>query len=139
MIFKLYDCEVGIKLEGLSYVFDHVASVTIQDPEKNKLTRGANSTDKQGLAYKEGLKEPKMWTMPIMNMSPELKAVLDDAFENQKRCEVYAISRSNGSSKMARSALLANRPQQLTLDDTAESMQVSLEFESFDMSEVHKA
>jgi hypothetical protein len=72
-------------------------------------------------------------------MSAALKAVLDDCFENQTRCDVYAIDRTDGSSKMAKNALLSNRPQQLALDDTAESMNVSLEFETFDSSENHKS
>lgn len=139
MIFKLYDCDLGIKIDGVSYSFEHVQEVQIEDPERNKLTRGANAGNKIGLAYKEGLKEPKRWTIPIMGMSPELKEVLDGAYDNQTRLEVYCISRSDGSSKMARNALLSNRPQQLVLDDSPESMNVSLEFETFDSSEVHKS
>lgn len=139
MIFKMYDCDFGIKINGTKYDFDDVAEVQIEDPERNKLTRGANAKNKVGLSYKEGLKEPKRWTIPIMNMSAALKGVLDSAFENQTRLEVFCISRSDGSSKMARNAILSNRPQQLTIDDTAESMNVSLEFETFDSSEVHKS
>lgn len=139
MIFKIYDCDFGIKLNGTSYDFDHVAELQIEDPERNKLTRGSNAKNKIGLTYKEGLKEPKRWTIPILEMSAELKGVLDSAFENQTRVEVYCISRADGSSKMARNAILSNRPQQLAIDETAESMNVSLEFETFDSSEVHKS
>ena len=139
MIFKLYDCEVGIKVSGVSYAFPHVDSVTIEDPERNKLTRGANAGNKVGLSYKEGIKEPKRWTIPFMEMSADLKLVLDGVFEAQTRIEVYAISRVDGSSKMAKNAVLSNRPQQLTLDESPESMQVSLEFETFDSTETHKS
>lgn len=139
MIFKLYDCDVGIKVDGVAYEFDHVAQVVIEDPERNRLTRGNNATNKDGLAYKDGLKDPKRWTMPVMALTAPLVELLNICFVEQKRLEVFAISRKDGSSKMAKKAILSNRPQQLTLDDTAESMQVSLEFESFDLSEVHKA
>lgn len=139
MIFKLYDCDVGIKVEGTSYDFEHVDNVTIQSTLRNKLTRGANAKNKVGLTYREGIKEPDLWTIPILAMSIDLKQVLDEAFENQTRLEVYCIARSDGSSKMAKNAVLCNKPQQLTLDETAESMQVSLEFETFDSSEVHKS
>lgn len=139
MIFKLYNCDVGIKVSGVSYNFTHVKSVTIEDPEKNKLTRGANAGNKVGLVYKEGLKDPKKWSIPIMQMSAELKAVLDGCFENQTRIEVFAISRDDGSSKSAANAILSNRPQQLTLDDSPDSMDVMLEFETFDSDEVHKS
>lgn len=139
MIFKLYDCDIGIKVSGVSYDFEHVAEVQIEDPERNRLTRGSNAKNKVGLTYKDGLKDPKRVTVPIMNMSAELKAVLDDCFDKQTRIEFYCISRSDGSSKMAKSAVLSNKPQQLTLDETAESMNVSIEIESFDLTETHKS
>lgn len=138
-MFKIYDCDFGIKVNGVSYDFEHVAQVTIEDPERNRLTRGNNAKNTVGLTYKDGLKDPKRWTIPILNMSAALKAVLDDCFKNQTRLDVFCISRSDGSSKMAKNAVLSNRPQQLTLDDTAESMQVSLEFETFDSSEIIKS
>lgn len=139
MIFKLYDCDVGIKVDGVSYDFEHVASVTIEDPERNRLTRGNNAKNKTGLAYKDGLKDPKRFSIPIMDMSLELKELFDSCFDDQTRVDVYIISRKDGSSKFGKNALLSNKPQQLTLDDTAESMQVLLEFETFDSSEVHRA
>lgn len=139
MIFKIYDCDFGIKINGQTYDFEHVSELQIEDPEMNKLTRGSNAGDSIGLTYKEGLREPKRWTIPIMNMSPALKGVLDSAFDKQTRLEVYCISRNDGSSKMARSAILVNKPQQLAIDDTAESMNVSLQFETYDSSEVHKS
>ena len=139
MIFKLYECDVGIKVGGVAYEVPNVVEVQIEDPERTRLTRGNNPNNKVGITFKDGIRDPKKWTMPFMNMSADLKGVLDSAFVDQTRLEVYAISRKDGSSKMAKNAVLSNRPQQLTLDDSAESMQVSLEFESFDLSEVHKA
>lgn len=139
MIFKIYNCDFGVKIGGVDYQFDHVSQVTIEDPERNRLTRGANASNKTGLVYKDGLKDPKRWTIPILAMSPELKAKLDECYDQQTRVDVYCIDRGDGSSKMGKNAILSNRPQQLTIEDTAESMQVSLEFETFDSSEVHKS
>lgn len=136
--FKLYECDVGIKVGGVNYAFTHVNEVTIEDPENNKLTRGSNAGNKEGIAYKEGLREPKRISTTIMGMDSDLKTVLDNCFKNQTRCEFYAISRSTGASKMARNAVLCQIPQQLTLDDTPDSMNVTLMFESFDLSEVFK-
>lgn len=138
MIFKIYNCDFGIKVNGVPYDFEDVAELQVEDPERNKLTRGANAKNKKGLAYREGMKDPKRWTLPILNMSAALKEVLDDAFEEQTRLEVYCIDRLNGSSKMAKEAILCNRPQQLTLNDSPDSMNVSLEFETFNSSETHK-
>ncbi len=139
MIFKIYNCDFGVKVAGVSYDFEHVNSVTIEDPEKNRLTRGANAGNTTGLAYKEGLKEPKKWTVPILSMSAALKLVLDECFTAQTRVDVYCIDRNDGSSKMAKNAILCNKPQQLTVDEGAESMEVSLEFETYDSSETHKS
>ncbi len=139
MIFKIYNCDFGVKVNGTSYDFTDVAELQIEDPEKNKLTRGGNAKNKQGLAYKEGVKDPKKWTIPILNMSANLKSVLDSCFDEQTRLEVYAIDRGDGSSKIAKQAILCNKPQQLKLDDSPDSMHVALEFETFDSSEVHKS
>lgn len=137
-MFKIYNCDFGVKVNGVSYDFEHVAELSIDDPERNRLTRGSNAKTKIGLTYKDGLKDPKKWTIPILNMSAALKEVLDGCYDNQTRLDVYAIDRTNGSSKMGRNAVLSNRPQQLKLDESPESMQVSLEFEMFDSSEVLK-
>lgn len=139
MIFKIYNCDFGIKVDGVSYDFEHVAELQIEDPERNQLTRGGNAKNKTGLVYKDGLKDPKRWTIPILNMSADLKALFDSCFDDQTRVDVYCIDRTDGSSKMAKNAILSNRPQQLTLDDTAESMNVSLEFVTFDSAETHKS
>lgn len=139
MIFKIYDCDFGIKLNGVSYDFTHVQNLQIEDPESTKLVRGANAGNKLGLIYKEGIKEPKKITVTIAGMSAELKAVLDQAYADQTRLDVYAISRTDGSSKMAKNSVLSQQPQQLTLDDTPDSLNVGLAFESFDLTEMHKS
>jgi hypothetical protein len=139
MIFKIYDCDFGIKYNGVNYDFEHVNELTIEDPENTKLTRGANSANKSGLVYREGMKEPKRWTVTIMNMSSELKGVLDAVYEQRARLDAYCISRVDGSSKMAKDAILCQQPQQLSIVDGPDSMNVQLIFETFDSSEVHKS
>jgi hypothetical protein len=138
MIFKIYDSDFGIKYNGVNYDFTHVTGLQIEDPENTRLTRGANASNKLGLIYKEGIKEPKKWTVTIIDMSIELKAALDGAYEARDRLDVYCISRIDGSSKMGKNAILCQQPQQLTIDDGVESMNVALVFETFDSSEVHK-
>lgn len=136
MSFKLYDCEVGIKTaSGVNYEFDNVDEVTFEDPEFNRLTRGTNGKDKTGIVYKEGSKEPARATCPILGMSIALKAVLDEGFKKQQRFTFYAISKTTGSSKMLKEAILCQKPQQLTIGESAESLNVILTFESFDSVE----
>jgi len=139
MIFKIYDCDFGIKYNGVNYDFTHVDNLQIEDPENTKLVRGANAGNKLGLIYKEGIKDPKKITVTIIQMSIELKAVLDQAYENKDRLDVYCISRVDGSSKIAKNAVLCQMPQQLQVDQSAESLSVALAFESFDLTEVHKS
>jgi hypothetical protein len=139
MIFKIYNSDLGIKINGQDYQFTHVEGMAIENPEQNRLIRGANASNKVGLSYKEGIREPKRLTVTIIGMSPELKAVLDSAYQNQTRLEAYCIDRLDGSSKIARNAVLSQEPMQLAVDETAESMNVALVFESFDLSEVHKS
>lgn len=139
MIFKIYDSDFGIKYKGVNYDFDHVTQLTIEDPESTKLIRGANASNKVGLVYKEGVKDPKKWSVTIIGMSQELKAVLDGAYEANDRLDVYCISRKDGSSKMGRDAVLSSQPQQLTIDDSPDSLNVTLVFETFNSTEVHKS
>ena len=138
-LFKLYDCEVGFTIRGVNYQLDHVDSVTVEDPETNELVRGANAGNKIGLVYKQGLKEPKTMTTAAMSLPMELHNLLKDVFTTQERFDFYCISRVDGSSKMARNAILASSPKQLTLDDSPESLHVSLMVKSYDVDEVHKS
>ncbi len=92
-----------------------------------------------GIAVCEGIKEPKRMTVTILGMSLELKTVLDAAYNSKDRLDVFCVSRVDGSSKMAKNAVLSTQPQQLTVDESPESMNVALIFETFDMTEVHKA
>lgn len=139
MIFKIYNCDFGIKVNGVAYDFTNVAELQIEDNEKNRLTRGANAQDEVGLVYKEGMKEAKKWTLPILAMTPDLKTLLDSCFDNQSRVDVYCVDRTDGSAKMAKQSVLCNRPQQLKLDDSPDSMNVQLEFETFNSNENHKS
>ena len=139
MIFKLYECDLGVKINGVSYDFPHIQDLTIENPEKTKLVRGSNGTNKEGLIYKEGLKDPKVITVNIMGMNIDLKTVLDSAYDNQTRVDVYVVNRKDGSSKIARNAVLSSQPMQLKLDEGADSLNVALVFESYDYSEVHKS
>lgn len=138
MTFKIYDCDFGFKMGGVEYVFTDVTEITIEDPERNKLTRGANGENKIGLSYKEGTREPKRWTVGIMNMSIAIKTALDNAYDKQTRLDVFAVARSDGSSKWAKNAVLSNRAQQLSLTDSPDSLNVSLEFETFESIETMK-
>lgn len=136
--FKIYETEFGVKINGVSYGFDHVNSFVVDDPTVTRLLRGANASNKVGVPYNEGSKDPSRVTVSIIDMSLELKAVLDLAHKNKTRIDVWGIDSNNGNSKIAKQAILCTKPQQLSIDDSPESMDVVLLFDSFDVEEVFK-
>lgn len=138
-IFKMYDCDFSLTIRGKAYTFTEVEELQIDDPERTKLVRGGNASNKMGLAYKEGLKEPKTITLTVIGMPAELHDLLKDVYDKKERVDCNCISRVDGSSKIAKNAVLAQSPKQLTLNDGAESMNTALMFESFDVAEVHKS
>lgn len=137
---KLYDCDVGFKYNGIDYEFNHVVSIAIEDSERKRLTRGTNATDTRGLAYKEGMRDPKRWTLTIMNLTPEQVQLFEAMYNSEDdRADFYAISRRDGSSAIAKEAILSNRPRQLNFDDSVDTLNVEIEIETFDSSETHKS
>lgn len=139
MIFKLYDCDFGVTVNGVNYDFTHVEDLTIEDPERTRLIRGANASDDIGIDYKEGIKEAKVVTVTVIGLPLELHNLLVDAYENKTRLDCYCISRVDGSSKIAKNAILSQLPVQTNLNDSPESMNVALVFESFKIAEKHKS
>lgn len=138
-IFKIYDCDFGVTLNGVNYDFEHVNNLTIEDPERTRLVRGGNASNKTGLIFKEGIKDAKTITVTLIGISMDLHNLLKTAYNEKTRLDCYVVSRVDGSSKIAKNAVLSQEPKQLAIDDSAESMNVSLAFESFDISEVHKS
>lgn len=137
-IFKLYDCDVGLTIRGVNYDLTHVEDVELEDPERTKLIRGSNAGNTLGIVYKEGLKEAKILTMNVIGLDVALHNLLKEVYALRERLDVYVISRSDGSSKISKNAVLSQSPKQLSLNDSPESMNTALVFESFDVEEVHK-
>ena len=137
-IFRMYECDFGFTINGVNYEFDHVENVSIEDPERTRIIRGANAKNTIGLTYREGLKEAKVMKVTVIGMTAATHNLLKDAFKNQTRLEAWAVSRVDGSSKIAKNAVLSQSPKQLTMDDSAQSLNTELIFESFDVDEIHK-
>lgn len=139
MIFKIYDCDFGFTYNGVNYDFEHVEDLTIEDPERTRLTRGANASNKLGLIYKEGIKDAKTLTVTLIGISQALHNLLKNAYFEKERMDFYCISRVDGSSKIGKNAILSQEPMQLTVNESQESMNTALVFESYDVEEVHKS
>lgn len=138
-IFKMYECDFSFTLNDTVYTFSEVENFTIEDPERTRLIRGGNAGNKTGLIYKEGLKEAKTVTVTVIGLPAAVHNLLKRVYSERLRVDVAAVSRADGSSKIAKQAVLSQSPKQLTMDDSAESMNTTLMFESYDVEEVHKS
>lgn len=134
----MYDCDFSFTYNDVVYTFTHVENMTIEDPERTRITRGSNAGNKVGIEYKEGIKEAKTITLTVLGMSAAEHNLLKQIYNARDRVEVSCISRSDGSSKVGKNAILSQSPKQLTMDDSPESMNIALMFESFDVEEVLK-
>ena len=139
MIFKLYDCDFGVTIRGVNYDFVDIDSVTIEDPQTVELTRGANAGNTEGLVYTQGAKEAKTVTLVLPAVPMELMVLLTDVFNKRERLEAYCISRSDGSSRMIKKAVINMKPQQLVIDESEESINISLMLKSFSVTDNHKS
>lgn len=138
-LFRMYDCDFVVVIRGVTYQFTHVENFTMEDPERTRLIRGSNAGNKEGLAYKEGLKEAKTATLTVIGMPADLHSLLKEVYDAKERVDAGAVSRVDGSSKMLKNAVLSQSPKQLSMDDSAESLNTALIFESFDVEETHKS
>ena len=137
--FKMYNCDFVLRYNGTTYEFDHVDSVSIEDPETTSLVRGPNQSNKVGLIFTEGTKDPKTVTMQLIGIDADISALLNGIFEDKARCEFSVIDRTDGSGKIAKEAVISQRPQQLSIDESPESMNVQVIFKTFDLKEAHKS
>lgn len=138
-IFKIYESDFSFTFNNKVYTFTEVENMTIEDNERTRLIRGANASNTTGIAYKEGVKEAKVITLTVIGMPKDVHDLLKKIYDKAERVEVSCISRTDGSSKIAKNAILSQSPKQLSIDEGAESMNTALIFESFDVSEVHKS
>jgi hypothetical protein len=139
MNFKMYDCVFVLTVNGVNYQFVHVNSVGVEPSERKRLSRGANAGNKTGFVYREGVREADVVTVTLPDVSAALYNVLVEAYNDEERVDFSAVSQRDGSSKAAKDAIISQKPQQLTMDESPESADVALILESFDVDEVRKS
>lgn len=139
MTFKIYNSDFGITYNGVNYDFTHVDSLTIDDPERTRLVRGGNAGNKTGLVYKEGIKEAKVITVTLLDIPLDIFNMLKTIYNDTTRVDTYCVDRTDGSSKISKNCVLCQAPKQLLVDETPESMNVALVFETYDHEEVKKS
>lgn len=121
MAIKIYNADFGFMYNGVRYDFDHVDSVTIENPRRTRKTRGANARDKRGLTYVEGNKEPIILTITVLGLGAEMLDLLTAIHAAKDEVTLFIVDRDNGSSQNANYATLSQEPLQLNIDETPES------------------
>ena len=138
MVFKIYDCDFGIKVADVNYDFEHCDSFVIEDPESLKLIRGANAKNKLGLLYTEGSKEAKKITVTLVGITTDMFNLLGGVYKERERVEVYCVDRKSGSNIVAKNAILSQKPRQNNIEESPESMNVTISFETYDLNDSYK-
>lgn len=91
--FKIYNSDFGVTVRGVNYDFEHVDNLTIEDPERTRITRGANAGNKVGIVYKEGVKEAKTLSVTVLGLTKELFELLKSVYDNEERVDAYCVDR----------------------------------------------
>lgn len=139
MIFKIYNCDLGLTINDVNYDFTHIDDLTIDDPEMNNIIRGGNASNKIGIAFKEGIRDPKVLTCTIRGLSMAMHSLIQTCYEEQTRVGFYCIDRGDGSSKVGKNAIIKQMPQQLSVNEGEESMNIIITLATFDLKETHKS
>lgn len=130
---QLWKTENGFIYNGVTYNFDDVDSHVISPQEAKHLTRGANSTNKLGVVYKENSKMPWTVTANIMNVSKDIMEILNKCYENEERIDYFCVDSDTGDNKMARNSLVTKYVTQETVSDGEDTYNIALALESFDV------
>lgn len=128
-----WKADSGFIYNGVTYAFDDIDSSVMSPQEAKHLTRGANSTNKLGLVYKEGSKTPWTITANVMNLSKDIFAILNTCYEKEERIDFFCVDNITGESKMAYNALVTKAVSQETISDGEDTYNVALALESFDV------
>ena len=134
--FILTNCDFGFSYNGKNYDFTkEVDSVVIEDPQFKKLTRGGSGKSKTGLAYSEGAKEAKKITITLCGLPSSYLKLLKSLFESEERIDSYCVDRKSGITRNFNNSLISQEPRQLAIQEGAESLNVILILETFDIVE----
>nr|DAS78836.1 MAG TPA: hypothetical protein [Caudoviricetes sp.] len=123
----------GFIYNGTTYYFDDIDSSVVSPQEAKHLTRGANSTNKVGLVYKEGSKTPWTITANVMNLSKEVMEILNKCYDEETRIDFFCVDSNTGENKMAYNSLVTKWVSQETISDGEDTYNVALALESFDV------
>lgn len=134
--FILTNCDFGSSYNGTNYDFTkEVDSVVIEDPQMKKLTRGGSGKSKTGIAYSEGMKDARKVTITLVGLPASYLKLLKSLFESEERIDSYCVDRKTGITRSFNNSLISQEPKQLAIQEGAESLNILLILETFDIVE----
>ena len=132
MAIQLWASKNGVRINGQNYEFTDCDSVTINDPRRVHLTRGANSTNKRGFPYMENAKQATTINFATVALGGELVELLNKCYENRTRIGAYAVDTATGESITTDAAILTHKVQQTTVAEGEETYNYDVELECYD-------
>uniref|UniRef100_A0AAU8AUZ1 Tail tube protein n=1 Tax=Dulem virus 29 TaxID=3145747 RepID=A0AAU8AUZ1_9CAUD len=133
MAIQLWRSKNGVNINSQNYDFEHVDRVSVDDPVRKHLTRGANSKSKTGLPYLENSKQAKTINMEVLDLSKEMRDMLNNCYENEDRIGVYCVDTATGESYNGNNCLVTGLVWQPVVSSEEETYNVTLSFETYDL------
>jgi hypothetical protein len=135
MLFQISNGDAGFTLNLQKYDFKDVDNITYTFSKKNNLTRGASGTNRIGIPIKEGLKDPDMCDIKIVDCSVVVYNLLLSCFENQTRINVFFIDKKTGEGYTFKNSVITDKPRQGEIAEGIDAIHFMLKVKSFDVRE----
>ncbi|MDR3112934.1 MAG: hypothetical protein LBU09_00980 [Endomicrobium sp.] len=128
---------VEIMLTGKKYDFIGFHSATITDPRATHITRGADSLDKSGIEYSEGITQP-ITVECTVRTTQNFYELFKTIYDTKARVNVYIVDRTDGRIKAFKNSILQKQPFQTDISESEDSLNVSFVFETFNFNADYK-
>ena len=135
-MFQLSNIEAGITIGAVKYDFSaNFTSTNAEQSQMNHLTRGGSGKSKVGLIYTEGNASPDVATTVLSGADASVLIALQNAFKNRTRIDLYIIDPVSNWKRFYKNAVIQKMPRQLAIAEGADSMNIEVIVESFDVDE----
>jgi len=132
-MFQISQGDAGFSYNGSNYNFADFDTIDYTFASKNRLTRGANGTNKVGISYKEGLKTHDVAEVKVVDCSVAIYNLLRTIQEKGDRISFWFIDRETGEGFTYNNATIRDKPLQTSIGETEDSLSFMFAVESFDL------
>lgn len=131
---RIWNTQGGVVINGTDYKFDDFDSVAFTYGRVKHIMRGANATNKYGIDTEEGMKTPDTASVTIVDITDELKNLLNRCFKENTRIDLYFIDNQSLATVQFSNAKITSPVRQLNIGEEDTTLSVILSVESFDVS-----